>query len=68
MSEKALNLAREQILKSIRRIDPRISPHEAASLSEELLSEIDWENSALMHKSIAWITSHYMQNRVFANT
>ena len=63
MSEKALKLAKDEILRAIQSTYSDISTDEAQSLSEELLDAIDWDNSALMHKSIAWITKFYLQRK-----
>ena len=66
MSEKALQIAKEQIVRTIKMYNSDISSEEALRLSEELLKVIDWNNPALMHKSISWITRFYLQNRVVA--
>lgn len=63
MGEKALKLAKEDILKTIQNIRPEISTEEMESLSEEILKEIDWDNPALMHKGIAWIVDFYLRNQ-----
>ena len=64
MSEKVLELARDEILQTIQKAYPDITLVEAQGLSDELLNSIDWSNSALMHKSISWITNFYLQNQV----
>lgn len=61
MSEKVLQIAKCDILNAIKKQLPGISDREALQLSEELLEAIDWENPALMHKSISWITRFYLQ-------
>lgn len=66
MSEKALQIAKEQIVRTIKMYNSDISSEEALRLSEELLNVIDWNNPALMHKSISWITRFYLHNRVVA--
>lgn len=64
MSEKALQVAKDEILRTIKAHITNISEQEAIRLSDELLDVIDWNNPALMHKSISWITKSYLQNRV----
>lgn len=63
MSEKALQVAKDEILRTIKTHYTDISDQEAVRLSDELLGVIDWNNPALMHKSISWITRSYLQNR-----
>lgn len=64
MSEKVLEVAKNEILRTIETHYSAISSEEALRLSEALLNVIDWNNPALMHKSISWITRFYLQNRV----
>ena len=66
MSEKALQIAQVEILKTIKSLYPNFSDDEAMQLSFELLETIDWKNPALMHKGISWITRFFLQNRVCA--
>lgn len=66
MSEKALQIAQIEILKTIKNLYPDFSDGEAMQLSLELLEIIDWKNPALMHKGIPWITRFFLQNRVCA--
>ncbi len=63
MSEKALQAARVEILKTLREHYSEFSVEEAQALADELLDAIDWDNPALMHKGISWITLFYMNNR-----
>lgn len=62
MSEKVLQVAKDEILRTIKAHCADISDEEALRLSEELLGAIDWNNPALMHKSISWITRSYLSN------
>lgn len=66
MSEKVLQVAKAEILRTIQAHCVGISDEEALRLSEELLEAIDWNNPALMHKSISWITRSYLRNCVTA--
>lgn len=66
MSEKALQIAQIEILKTIKSLYPDLSDREAVQLSLELLETIDWKNPALMHKGISWITRFFLQDRVCA--
>ena len=66
MSDKVLQVAKNEILRTIKTHHTEISDEDALRLSDELLEVIDWNNPALMHKSISWITRFYLQKRVVA--
>lgn len=66
MSDKVLQVAKNEILRTIKTHYTEISDEDALRLSDELLEVIDWNNPALMHKSISWITRSYLQKRVIA--
>lgn len=66
MSDKVLQVAKNEILRTIKTHYTEISDEDALRLSDELLEVIDWNNPALMHKSISWITRFYLQKRVVA--
>ena len=66
MSEKALLIAREEILNTIQKNYPDTSYAEASKLATNLLNIIDWDNPALMHKDMEWITMFYMRQSVGA--
>ena len=66
MSDKVLQVAKNEILSTIKTHYTEISDEDALRLSDELLEVIDWNNPALMHKSISWITRFYLQKRVVA--
>lgn len=36
---------------------------EIAILSKEIVSKIDWNNSALMHKGFSWIALNYLSQK-----
>lgn len=60
MSEEALLLAREDIIAAIWDQLPQLPYEEVAAKAEAILSKIDWDNAALMHKGMAWITQFYL--------
>ena len=64
MSEKALQVAKDEILRTVKALCTDIPEAEALRLSDELWEAIAWDNPALMHKSISWITRFYLQTRV----
>ena len=64
MSEKALLIAREEILRVIQTNQPQWSYETASQIADQLLEAIEWDNPALMHKSIEWITMLYLNQLV----
>ncbi len=66
MSEKALLIAREEIMRVIQENRASLSYDEASAIADELLQIIDWESPALMHKDMEWITLFYLDKLVIA--
>lgn len=64
MTEKAIMIARQEMIQTIWQEQPQFSYEEAAQIANQILSQIDWNNSALMHKGISWITRFYLNNQV----
>lgn len=64
MSEKALLIAREEILRLIQTNQPQWSYESVSQIADQLLEAIEWDNPALMHKSIEWITMLYLNQLV----
>ena len=62
MSEMALLLAKEEIIRTIQDNYSVVSYDEASKIAEDLIEKIDWDDSALMHKGIAWITKSYLNS------
>ena len=60
MTEKALELAKNDMKEIIRNKYPGFDDSEVDYWCNELIRVIDWDNSALMHKSISWIVNYYM--------
>lgn len=61
MSEKALLLAKEDILNAIWKKKPELSYDEVSELADTILSKVDWDNPALMHKGMEWIALFYLE-------
>ena len=66
MSEKALLIAREEILRVLQESNCDMAYEEITVLADQLLELIDWADPALMHKDIEWITKFYLQKSVCA--
>ena len=66
MSEKALQIAKEEIARVIRNNNQCLTDVEISELAGQVLQMIDWNSPALMHKGIAWIADFYMNRLVNA--
>lgn len=64
VGEKALLIAKEEIMRVVQEKRPSKSYEEALETTEQILSSIDWENPALMHKDIEWIALFYLNRLV----
>ena len=62
MSEMALLLAKKEIIRTIQDNYSKVSYDEASKIAEDLIEKIDWDDSALMHKGISWITKSYLNS------
>lgn len=62
MSEMALLLVKEEIIRTVQENYSEVSYDEASKIAEDLIKKIDWDDSALMHKDIAWITKSYLNS------
>lgn len=63
MSEKALLIAKEKIIGVVMRKMPHLSFDDASAISDQIISEIDWDDPALMHKDLEWIASFFLRNK-----
>lgn len=66
MSDKALLIAKEEIISTIQYNKPDLSYFEVEEIAKHLLDAIDWDNSALMHKGLEWITLTYLNQNIHA--
>ncbi len=64
MSEKSLQLARDRVAKIILFELPETSEQKAENMAKQIVAEIDWNNEALMHKDLTWITEHWLKYMV----
>lgn len=60
MSEKALLLAKEEVLNAIGKKKPELSYDKVSALAETVTSMVDWNNPALMHKGLERIALFYL--------
>lgn len=64
MSEKCLQSARDRVAKIILFELPETSEQKAESMAKQIVAEIDWDNEALMHKGLTWITERWLKYMV----
>lgn len=61
-SEKFLNYVRTEITNILTFYLEDAEENEITNIADAILSEIDWNNEALMHKSLRWIVMRYLEN------
>ncbi len=64
LSEKCLQGARDRVAKIILFELPETSEQKAESMAREIVAWIDWDNEALMHKGLTWITEYRLKRMV----
>ena len=60
---KLLDYAKDQIYMNMERFAPHMDSQQLVESTNELMSFIDWNNPALMHKGFGWITKEYLNKR-----
>lgn len=61
VSEKVLQCARERVAKVVMFELPEVSEQKAENMAQQIVAQIDWENEALMHKGLTWITEYRLK-------
>lgn len=61
-SEKFLNYVRTEITNILTFYLEDAEENEITNIADAILSEIDWNNEVLMHKSLRWIVMRYLEN------
>ena len=65
MSNKFLLLAKQEIVNILENKYPDISSKDATSIALDIIQNIDWTNSALMHKDLSQIVEIHIRNKTF---
>lgn len=61
VSKSFIEYAEKEIAKEIMYFSTKtLSNEKAKQLAEEIVSKIDWNNSALMHKGFSWIAKNFL--------
>ena len=62
IDEKFINQAiKEMTTELVRFSNGTLDTVKSTELAKLIVSEIDWSNSALMHKGISWIAKSYLE-------
>ena len=64
ISEKCLQSFCDKITKIILFELPETSMQKAENMAKQIVAEVDWNNSALMHKDLNWITERWLKYMV----
>jgi hypothetical protein len=59
MSEKFIQGAALMLAEEFKRFNDGLTFEDSVKLSEKVMSRIDWENEALMHKGLGWIAKNH---------
>jgi hypothetical protein len=59
VSEKFIQGAVLMLADEFKRFNDGLTFEDSVELSEKVMSRIDWENEALMHKGLGWIAKNY---------
>jgi hypothetical protein len=65
MSEKVLTSIRTKIAIIIQE-ETQYTAEQSAKIACNICNAIDWNNSALMHKDLRWITKRFLRTTQFA--
>ena len=60
VSKKFIEFAKQEIMSVVMELTRTIDEFEASKIADDVLSVIDWTNSALMHKGFFSITERYL--------
>ena len=61
-SEKFLNYVRTEITNILTFYLEDAEENKITNIADDILSEIDWNNEALMHKGLMWIVMRHLEN------
>ena len=60
MTNKSTELAKKEILRIVQTKIPNLNQSNAQTIANNIVNWIDWENEALMHKSLDQIVEIYL--------
>lgn len=60
IDKEFVEFVEKEIVSCVMKFSNKIEQSKAIQISNDIVNLIDWENSALMHKGISWITKNYL--------
>lgn len=60
VSNEMVEFAKKELTSIIMRLVNTIEESKASQISNDIVKVIDWNNSALMHKSLSWMAKNYL--------
>ncbi len=55
-----LNFTEKELAGYVVKFSKEIDKNKASQIAKDIIKMIDWNNSALMHKGLSWITKNYL--------
>ena len=53
--------AEKQVTENVKYYAKEVSNNRATEIAKDIVKLIDWNNSALLHKGLSWITQNYLR-------
>lgn len=60
MNSEFIDCAEKEVTFYVKRFMDSMEESKAAQIAKEIVKSIDWNNSALMHKGLSWMTKNYL--------
>lgn len=65
VSKEFIEYAEKELVSIIIRFVNTLEETKATQIAKEIVSLVDWNNSALMHKGLSWMAKNYLvQNKM----
>jgi hypothetical protein len=62
-NSERIKFAENEITSYVKKFSKTVDDNEAGQIAKKIVNLIDWNNSALMHKGLSWITKNYLMNQ-----
>ncbi len=63
VDNKFLESVEKELIVHVKRFVSGIEESKASQIAKEIVDKIDWNNSALMHKGLSWMTKNYLMSK-----
>lgn len=61
VDKKFIDFTEKEVAKNVKYYANVLSDERANEIAKDIVKLIDWNNSALMHKGLSWITKNYLK-------